>query len=179
MSKIMSCIALIMVLLFLSNIQASDEHGKRRGSQLFYRMSGSQNNAPILPKTRSVWTQDKRCEVGNTGMANEGYTEYPFCFGLMDFSFVERYSIYPRCISGAVGSTPSFTRSGSCLFADLFSFSVNSSRDTMSTVPRSITLICSSTLFIPCLSCFVPPAPCHLLYVIQRPVVEGYGKDGS
>jgi len=99
MNKVMSYIAL--VLLFLSNVQAGGENSKRRGTQLFYRMSGSQNNAPILPKTRSVWTQDKLCEVGNTGMADEGYTEYPFCFGLMDFSFVEQYSIYPRCISGA------------------------------------------------------------------------------
>jgi len=101
MNKGMSHIALVTVLVFLSNVRVNGEPDKKRGTQLFYRMAGSQNNAPILPKTRSVWTQDKRCEVGNTGMSDEGYTEYPFCFGVMDFSFVERYSIYPRCVSGA------------------------------------------------------------------------------
>ena len=30
----------------------------RRGARLFFRLVGSQTNAPILPKTRSVWTQD-------------------------------------------------------------------------------------------------------------------------
>ncbi len=74
---------------------------KPRGSQLFYRLVGSQSNAPVLPKTRSAWTQDRRAEVGNTGMADEGYTEYPFCYGLMDFTFVEKHAIYPRLVSGA------------------------------------------------------------------------------
>lgn len=81
--------------------QKAEGEGKPRGRQLFYRMVGSRNNAPILPKTRSVWTQDKRVEIGNTGMADEGYTEFPFCYGLMDFTFVEHGPIYPRIISGA------------------------------------------------------------------------------
>lgn len=80
--------------------EAGGEH-KQRGRQLFYRMVGSQNNAPILPKTRSAWTQDKRVEIGNTGMADEGYTEFPFCYGLMDFTFVEHAAIYPRIIYSA------------------------------------------------------------------------------
>ena len=82
---------------------AAEGEGKDRprGSQLFFRMVGSDSNAPILPKTRSVWTQDQRTGIGNTGMADEGYTEYPFCYGKMDFTFVERYGIYPRLISGA------------------------------------------------------------------------------
>ena len=98
MGKVTLKKVLVIVLVFLLNVAANGEHDKLRGTQLFFRMTGSQNNAPILPKTSSVWTQDKLCEVGNTGMADEGYTEYPFCFGLMDFSFVERYSIYPRFV---------------------------------------------------------------------------------
>ncbi|MHC4085228.1 MAG: hypothetical protein ACYSU3_02795 [Planctomycetota bacterium] len=101
MGKVTLKTVLVIVLVFLLNVTVNGEPDKRRGTQLFFRMTGSQNNTPILPKTRSVWTQDKLCEVGNTGMANEGYTEYPFCFGLMDFTFVERYSIYPRFVSGA------------------------------------------------------------------------------
>lgn len=69
--------------------------------QLFYRMVCSQSNASILPKTKSVWTQDQRVRVSNTGMADEGYTEFPFCYGVMDFTFAEAYAIYPRLISGA------------------------------------------------------------------------------
>ena len=81
-------------------LSAEHEKGDRpRGSQLFFRMVGSENNAPILPKTRSVWTQNKRAEIGNTGSADAGYTEYPFCWGVMDFSWVERYAIYPRVVS--------------------------------------------------------------------------------
>jgi hypothetical protein len=101
MNKHIFGITLVVISVFLSNIGANGEPVKKRGTRLFYRMVGSQNNAPILPKTRSVWTQDKRCETGNTGMADEGYTEYPFCFGVMDFGFVERYSVYPRFVSGA------------------------------------------------------------------------------
>jgi hypothetical protein len=80
------------------------EEAKRqrpRGVQLFYRMVGSQSNAPILPKTESVWTQDRDFRTGNTGMADEGFTEYPFCHGVMDFTFAEHGAIYPRLISGA------------------------------------------------------------------------------
>ncbi len=80
--------------------EAADKE-RPRGRQLFYRMVGAEDNAPHLPKTRSVWTQDKRVEIGNTGMADEGYTEFPFCYGLMDFTFVEHGPIYPRIISGA------------------------------------------------------------------------------
>lgn len=81
--------------------EKAGEEAKPRGRQLFYRMVGAQDNAPHLPKTRSVWTQDKRVETGNTGMADEGYTEFPFCYGRMDFTFVEYGPIYPRIISGA------------------------------------------------------------------------------
>lgn len=73
----------------------------RRGSQLFYRMVGAETNAPILPKTRSVWTQDKQEKIGTTGMSDLGFTEYPFCYGKMDFTFIENYAIYPRLVSSA------------------------------------------------------------------------------
>jgi len=74
---------------------------KKRGSRLFFRVVGSQNNAPILPKSRSAWTQDRQLRTGTTGSSDLGFTECPFCWGRMDFTFVEDYAIYPRFISGA------------------------------------------------------------------------------
>lgn len=76
----------------------------QRGKQIFYRIVGAHENARVLPKTRSVWTQDRRVDVGNTGMADEGFTEFPFCYGVMDFTFVEDWAIYPRLVSGAQAS---------------------------------------------------------------------------
>lgn len=38
-------------------------------------------------------------------MADEGYTEYPFCSGDMDFTFTPRHAVYPRLISGARADT--------------------------------------------------------------------------
>ncbi|MBN2473936.1 MAG: hypothetical protein JXB62_04980 [Pirellulales bacterium] len=76
------------------------EPARRRGSQLFFRMVDSQSNAPVLPKTRSAWTQDRQVRIGSTGMSDLGFTEYPFCFGKMDFTFVEQYAVYPRFLSG-------------------------------------------------------------------------------
>lgn len=45
---------------------ATEDEGKtqREGTRLFFRMVGAQNNAPILPKTRSVWTRDRQVRVG-------------------------------------------------------------------------------------------------------------------
>lgn len=78
-----------------------EETERPRGSQLFFRAVSGASNAPIEPKTRSAWTQDRRASTGNTGMADEGFTEYPFCYGRMDFTFVERNAYFPRFISGA------------------------------------------------------------------------------
>lgn len=71
----------------------------RRGKQLFFRLLGAKTNAPILPKTHSAWTHDGIAVTGHTGMADEGFTEFPFCFGRMDFTFLENCAIYPRLIS--------------------------------------------------------------------------------
>ena len=73
----------------------------RRGSRLFFRMLGAQTNAPILPKTRSAWTQDRQTRTGSTGSSDLGFSEYPFCFGTMDFTFIEEHAVYPRLVSGA------------------------------------------------------------------------------
>jgi len=94
-------VALAVLLAAPPITNAEEQHTRPRGVQLFYRMVGSQNNAPILPKTESVWTQDRMFRTGNTGMADEGFTEYPFCYGVMDFTFAEHAAIYPRLISGA------------------------------------------------------------------------------
>ncbi len=73
---------------------------ERRGRQLFFRLLGACTNAPLLPKTRSAWSHDNAVRTGTTGMADEGFTEFPFCFGRMDFTFLENYAIYPRIVSG-------------------------------------------------------------------------------
>ena len=75
---------------------------KPRGKQLFFRLLCSQTNSPLIPKTRSAWTHDNSIKTGHTGMADEGFTEFPFCFGSMDFTFLENYACYPRLISGAI-----------------------------------------------------------------------------
>jgi hypothetical protein len=95
----------VSVVVFLgSTATRAAEREAPRGKQIFYRMVGSRDNARILPKTRSVWTQDRRVEIGSTGMADEGYTEFPFCYGVMDFTFVENWAVYSRLISGAQAS---------------------------------------------------------------------------
>ncbi|MHC4177947.1 MAG: fibronectin type III domain-containing protein, partial [Planctomycetota bacterium] len=78
-----------------------DRKERRQTTRLFFRAVGAQNNAPILPKTRSVWTRDRQVRTGTTGMSDLGFTEYPFCSGQMDFCFLERYAYYPRLLSGA------------------------------------------------------------------------------
>lgn len=74
--------------------------GRRRGARLFFRVLGAETNAPVLPKARSAWTQDRRVRTGSTGSSDHGFTEYPFCYGRMDFTFIEHGPIYPRLVSG-------------------------------------------------------------------------------
>jgi hypothetical protein len=50
-----------------------------------------------------------------------------------------------RCMSGAVGSAPSFTRKGFCVWADFSSFARSSSSRIISTVPLRRYAICSSS----------------------------------
>jgi len=69
------------------------------GKQLFYRMLGSRTNSPLLPKTRTVWTQEGSERTGSTGMADSGFTEYPFCCGKISYTFVEKYAYFPRIAS--------------------------------------------------------------------------------
>ncbi len=72
------------------------------GRQLFFRVLGSSSNAPLLPKTRSVYAPCGSPVTATTGMADEGFTEFPHCKGRVDFCFQENYAIYPRIISGAL-----------------------------------------------------------------------------
>lgn len=90
-----------LLLCMLATEGSGEEDAARRGSRLFFRVVGAQNNAPILPKSRSAWTQDRQLRTGTTGSSDYGFTEYPFCWGRMDFTFVEGHAIYPRLISGA------------------------------------------------------------------------------
>lgn len=74
--------------------------GKKEGRQLFYRMLGAKTNAPLLPKTRTIYAPDGSPVTGSTGMADSGYTEYPFCKGRVSYTFVERFAFFPRIASG-------------------------------------------------------------------------------
>lgn len=78
---------------------------KFQGKQIFYRVVGAQTNAPIMPKTRSAIAEDWGDGTGGTGMADSGFTEYPWMSGVMDLTFVEGYAHYPRFISGAQADT--------------------------------------------------------------------------
>lgn len=92
----------VLVCLLPAIVRAEQQqHAPRRGTRLFFRMVGAENNAPLLPKTHSAWTQDRRPRTATTGSSDLGFTEYPFCYGRMDFTFVEEHAIYPRLISGA------------------------------------------------------------------------------
>ena len=77
------------------------EPGGRRGTRLFFRAVGARSNAPVRPKSRSAWTQDRQARTGSTGMSDHGFTEYPFCTGVMDVTFIEGGAYYPRLVSGA------------------------------------------------------------------------------
>jgi hypothetical protein len=80
---------------------AAEPEAGRRGAPLFFRAVGAETNAPVLPRTRSAWTQDRQERTGTTGMSRHGFTEYPHCSGAMDFTFVQSSAYYPRIVSGA------------------------------------------------------------------------------
>lgn len=67
--------------------------------RLFYRMIGAQSNGPFPLKTRTVAARDGAVRTGSTGMANCGFTEYPFCSGFWSFSFRPKWGLFPRFAS--------------------------------------------------------------------------------
>ena len=69
---------------------------KENGKRLFYRILGSQSNSPYVRKTRTVAAPDYLPRTATTGMADAGYTEYPFCFGNWSITFREREGLFPR-----------------------------------------------------------------------------------
>lgn len=92
-----------VLLLFAAALLAACEarcQDKQECHPVFYRVLSAQTNAPILPKTRSALSKDGGPMTGNTGMADEGFTEYPCATGTLDLTFVEGFAIYPRFISG-------------------------------------------------------------------------------
>ena len=72
---------------------------KNKGVQTYYRMLGSQSNGPFVLKTHTVAALDYAERIGSTGMANAGFTEYPFCGGRWSFTFRERWGMFPRFAS--------------------------------------------------------------------------------
>lgn len=68
----------------------------KRGKRLFYRILGSQSNGPYVRKTRTVASPDYLPRTATTGMANAGYTEYPFCYGNWSLTYREREGLFPR-----------------------------------------------------------------------------------
>ncbi|MBN1419269.1 MAG: hypothetical protein JXP34_10860 [Planctomycetes bacterium] len=77
----------------------------KEGVRLFYRMLGSQSNGPLPWKTRSIAARDGEARTATTGMADSGFTEYPFCSGRWSFTFRERAGTFPR-IASAVEIDP-------------------------------------------------------------------------
>jgi len=94
-------IASLLLCLRCGSAPAAEQPAAKRGAKLYFRVLGAECNAPILPKARSAWTQDRQLRTGTTGSSDYGFTEYPFCSGRMDFTFVEGHAIYPRLVSGA------------------------------------------------------------------------------
>jgi len=78
---------------------------REEGVRLYYRILGSQSNAPLPWKTRSIAARDGDARTATTGMADSGYTEYPFCSGRWSFTFCERAGYFPR-IASAVEIDP-------------------------------------------------------------------------
>lgn len=68
----------------------------KKGKRLFYRILGSQSNGPYVRKTRTVAAPDYVPRTPTTGMANAGFTEYPFCYGNWSLTYREREGIFPR-----------------------------------------------------------------------------------
>ncbi len=69
--------AAVWASLFACGADQDENAAAPHGARFFYRVLGSRTNAPSLPKTRSAWTEDRRETTGTTGMADEGFTEYP------------------------------------------------------------------------------------------------------
>ena len=69
---------------------------KDKGKRLFYRILGSQSNGPYIRKTRTVAAPDYFPRTATTGMANAGFTEYPFCYGNWSLTFREQEGLFPR-----------------------------------------------------------------------------------
>ena len=97
-TRLAATIATLIIACLALRLQAGE--GGRRGTPLFFRVLGAQSNAPILPKARSGWTQNRQVRTGTTGSSDYGFTEFPFCWGRMDFTFVEHAAVYPRLVSG-------------------------------------------------------------------------------
>jgi len=92
--------------LFLCAAALADSgYDRDRGVRLFYRILGSQSNSPFPLKTRTVAAPDGAARIATTGMANAGFTEYPFCRGEWSFTFRERYGLFPR-FAAAVAIDP-------------------------------------------------------------------------
>ncbi|UCG49411.1 MAG: hypothetical protein JSU94_06435 [Phycisphaerales bacterium] len=99
-------IAVSAMSLFLCAAALADSgYDKEIGVRLFYRILGSQSNGPFPLKTRTVAAPDGAARIATTGMANAGFTEYPFCRGDWSFTFRERYGLFPR-FAGAVPIDP-------------------------------------------------------------------------
>ncbi len=91
----------LFAILLLSNFSADCRSAEApKGVQLFYRLLGAQSNGPLLPKTRTICAQDGAEATGQTGMADSGFTEYPFCAGKVSYTCAEQFAFFPRIASG-------------------------------------------------------------------------------
>jgi len=84
------------VVLFSIALSGAESHN---GVRLFYRILGARSNGPYVRKTRTVAAPDGAPRTASTGMADSGFTEYPFCSGRWSFSFREFRGLFPRIAS--------------------------------------------------------------------------------
>jgi len=99
-------VALAITALVAGACTATDAgYDRAVGKQLFYRMIGSQSNGPFVHKTRAVAAPDGAKRVAATGMADSGFTEFPFCSGSWSFTFAESMGMFPRIAGGVTMDT--------------------------------------------------------------------------
>jgi hypothetical protein len=91
-----------------------------KGVRLYYRMLAEGNNAPFPAKTRSILAMDGEERTRSTGMADSGFTEYPFCHGKVSYTLAESFMYFPRFVSG-VEVDPSKVNTGDILLPQAYS----------------------------------------------------------
>ena len=70
------------------------------GVRMYYRILGEQHNGPFPLKTKSILLIEGETRTRTTGMANSGFTEYPYMKRTVSYTFAEDFMYFPRIASG-------------------------------------------------------------------------------